>query len=156
MSFAEFAGSPKGELIRSILHDADSIRRMVAFSAAGRPALLAVAPAIARAKLPLSDTEKQHVGRWVHRVLGPRGWRPAGKKRLPRGSLFATAAVYERVAGAPSPGAGPARVVRPAPKSAGPASRLEAARARVRALPVKPQGVKAFIAEKRRAAARER
>lgn len=155
MSFADFAGSHKGEFIKSILCDPASIRRMEALSAAGRPALLAVAGTIERAKLPLTDTEKQHVGRWVHRVLGPRGWRPVDKKRMPPGSLFTTAAVYERVAGAAAENAGPSRVLRPAAARA-PASRIEAARERARALPVKPQSVRAFIAEKRSAAKRER
>lgn len=150
MSFAAFARSEKGGLIGSILHDPESIRRMEAYSAAGRPALLAVAAQIEKAELPLSDTEKQHVGRWVHRLLGPRGWRPVEKKRMPRGGQFTTASVYKRVTGleaAPSPAA---------PAGNDPASRLRAARERVRALPVKPQGVKAFIAEKRLLAKRER
>lgn len=150
MSFTDFARSDKGGLIGSILHDPESIRRMEAYSAAGRPALLAVAAQIERAELPLSDTEKQHVGRWVHRVLGPRGWRPVDKKRMPRGGQFATAAVYKRATGLEA-------ADRPSvPAGNDLASRLRAARERVRALPVKPQGVKAFIAEKRRLAKRER
>lgn len=148
MSFASFTTSPKGSHIGSLLKAA--VPQMERLSQAGRPALLAVAPQIARAGVALTDTEKQHVGRWVHRLLGPRGWRPTEKKRLPKGSLFTTAAVYERVGGAGAP----ARVVRPAPVRNDPAARLAAVRERVRALPAEPQSVKAFIAEKKRAAAR--
>lgn len=151
MSFADFTHSDKGGLIGSILHDPESIRRMEALSAAGRPALLAVAAQIEKAELPLSDTEKQHVGRWVHRVLGPRGWRPVEKKRMPRGGQFTTAAVYKRVTGLEA-----ARPPRAEQAGSDPASRLRTARALVRGLPVKPQGVKAFISEKRRLAKRER
>jgi len=155
MSFADFAGSPKGDLIGAILEA--SLPQLVSYSEAGRPALLAVAPRIARAGLVLTDTEKQHVGRWVHRLLGPRGWRPAAKKRLPDGCLFRTASVYERVDGT-VPAAAPARAPRPRPaaKAPGPAERLASARARARALPVRPPSVSRFLADKRRAAARER
>ena len=152
MSFTDFKRSDKGDLIGSILRDPESIRRMEALSVAGRPALLAVAAQIEKAELPLSNTEKQPVGRWVHRVLGPRGWRPVEKKRMPRGGQFTTAAVYGRVGGLEAAD-GPASA-KPVGNDA--ASRLRAARERVRGLPVKPQGVKAFIAEKRRDAKRER
>ncbi len=147
MSFAAFQQSSAGNLIGSLLEA--SLPQMEHFSEAGRPALLAVAPQIAKAGVPLTDTEKQHVGRWVHRLLGPRGWRPAEKKRLPKGSLFATAAVYERVGAAD----GSSRTVRPAPLASDRSGRLAAVRERVRALPTKPQSVNAFLAHKRRAAA---
>lgn len=153
MSFADFAGSPKGDRIGAILKA--SIPQLVRYSEAGRPALLAVAPQIAKAGVALTDTEKQHVGRWVHRLLGPRGWRPADKKRLPKGCLFRTASVYERVDGT-TPAAVRARVPQPAAKAADPAERLASARARARALPVRPPSVSRFVADKRRAAARER
>jgi len=152
MSFTDFTRSDKGSLIGAMLRDPDAIRRMEAYSAAGRPALLAVAAQIESAKLPLSNTEKQHVGRWVHRLLGPRGWRPVDKKRMPGGGQFATAAVYKRVTGSAAPEERSAA----APAATDPASRLRTARERVRVLPVKPQGVKAFIAEKRRSAKSER
>jgi hypothetical protein len=153
-SFTQFAHSGTGEKIRPILHDGETIRQMEALSAAGRPALLAVADKIEKVAPSLSDTEKQHVGRWVHRLLGPRGWRPVEKKRMPRGSLFATASVYRRIAGVPNRD-GPSRVLQPAPP-ADAESRLRLARQRIRRLPVKPQGSRAFIAEKRQAAKRER
>ena len=153
MSFAEFASSPKGDLIGTILKA--SLPQLVSYSEAGRPALLAVAPQIASAGVPLTNTEKQHVGRWVHRLLGPRGWRPADKKKLPKGCLFRTASVYERVDGT-APARAPARVPRPAARAPAAAGRLASARARVRALPVRPPSVSRFIADKRRAAARER
>lgn len=153
MSFAAFASSPKGDVIGAILEA--SLPQLVSYSEAGRPALLAVAPQIARSGVALTDTEKQHVGRWVHRLLGPRGWRPADKKRLPRGCLFRTASVYERVEGSTAPTASPSRVLRPTARMPDPADRLAAVRARVRALPVRPPSVSRFIADKRRAAARE-
>lgn len=153
MSFAAFEMSRTGRRIGPILHDRDAISRMEALSQRGRPALIAVADAIERVAPALTNTEKQHVGRWLHRVLGPRGWRPAAKKRMPSGSLFSMAAVYRRVGEA---------VEDPEPEINAPAaprdasSRLAAARAAVRALPVKPLSANAFIAEKRRAAKRER
>lgn len=148
MSFAQFEASSKGERIRPILHDRDALRRMEDLSERGRPALLAVADAIERAVPALTNTEKQHVGRWLHRLLGPRGWRPAEKKRMPKGSLFTTASVYQRVGPPDEPGSGDA-----AP--GGGAARLAAARAAIRRLPVKPQGVRSFLAAKRRAARTE-
>lgn len=151
MSFTEFRKSPKGDRIGAILRS--SIAGMEDFSELGRPALLAAVPQIAAAGVALSNTEKQHVGRWVHRLLGPRGWRVADKKRLPKGCLFTTAAVYERADGEPPP-AEPRRVLRAAASTGGAAARLAAARRRVRALPSKPQSVAELIAEKRRAAAR--
>lgn len=154
MSFSKFMDSPAGESIRPILSDQARIRRMEAFSAAGRPALLAVAAEIESVAPSLSDTEKQHVGRWVHRVLGPRGWRPVEKKRLPGGGLFRTAAVYRRI----SPSAAADQPPRDPPPGSGnlsPKGRLAAARERVRRLPVKPQGVNAFLRSKRTAAKTE-
>ena len=129
--------------------------RMEALSAQGRPALMAVADEIARVTPSLTNTEKQHVGRWLHRLLGPRGWRPAEKKRMPKGSLFSIAAVYRRVPSFPEEG-------EPHPSQPGleqptsPSSRLALARAAIRRLPVKPQSVSDFISEKRSTAKRER
>lgn len=131
---------------------------MEAFSRAGRPALLAVSEDIEKVAPTLSDTQKQHVGRWVHRLLGPRGWRPIDKKRLPKGGLFTTAAVYGRIGVAEESGADKSEGARPAaavPGRASAAVRLASARARVAALPIRPVSVDRFIAEKRREAVRE-
>jgi hypothetical protein len=125
---------------------------MEALSSRGRPALIAVADAIAQVAPALTNTEKQHVGRWLHRVLGPRGWRPAEKKRMPAGGLFSMAAVYRRVGEA---GDSPDQVAAAPEPPRDASARLAAARAAVRRLPVKPLGAAAFIAEKRRAAKRE-
>ncbi len=154
MSFSDFAGSREGSLIGAILREQGAIRRMEALSNAGRPALLAVAGRIEQVAPSLSNTDKQHVGRYVHRVLGPRGWRPVDKKRLPKGGLFVTASVFARV-GAAAQGATLA-AADDAPPAMDALSRIAAARALVRQLPVKPHGVEAFLADKRRAAKLER
>jgi hypothetical protein len=152
MSFAAFEMSQAGRRIRPILHNQQAISRMEALSARGRPALIAVADAIEQVAPALTNTEKQHVGRWLHRLLGPRGWRPFEKKRMPAGGLFSMAAVYRRIGEVHDLSA--AEEAAPeAPRDA--AARLTAARAAVRRLPVKPLGAAAFIAEKRRAAKRE-
>jgi len=151
MSLSGFEKSPAGESIRPILQNSEAIRRMEALSMQGRPALIAVADQIERVAPSLTNTEKQHVGRWLHRLLGPRGWRPAEKKRMPRGSLFSMAAVYRRVAPPDGEGGLPPATAAPVDH----ASRLRMARQAVRCLPVKPQSVKEFIAEKRRNAKRE-
>lgn len=156
MSFSDFAGSREGSLIGAILREQGAIRRMEAFSSAGRPALLAVAGRIEQVAPSLSNTDKQHVGRYVHRVLGPRGWRPVDKKRLPKGGLFVTASVFGRVGGAVAEDATRALAgARHAPARDA-ASRIAAARALVKQLPVKPRGVAAFLADRRRAAKLER
>lgn len=153
MSFSQFENSTKGGRIRPIICDPTAIRRMEAYSSAGRPALLAVAERIEAEVRELSNTEKQHVGRWVHRLLGPRGWRPVDKKRMPKGSLFTTATLYQRIT--PTADDQPLRILQPS-RVERPISRLAAAREQVRQLPAKPMGVKAFIAQKRRAAKLER
>ncbi len=156
MSFSQFVKSPSGESIRPILTDLARIRRMEAFSAAGRPALLAVASEIESVAPSLTHTEKQHVGRWVHRVLGPRGWRPVEKKRMPGGGLFRTASVYRRIGRSAAAADQPAADRHPGAAHRGVADRLAAARERVRRLPVKPQSVNAFLRSKRDAARNER
>lgn len=157
MSFSQFEHSATGARVKHVLVDSEAVRRMEAFSRAGRPALLAVARDIEKVAPALTDTEKQHVGRWVHRLLGPRGWRPTAKKRLPKGGLFTTAAVYVWI-GAGEGGSGaesdvPSALARPGRDSA--EIRLARARTRVAALPVRPMSVAAFIAEKRHEARRE-
>lgn len=157
MSFECFENSPTGALVAGVLKNARAVGRMEAFSRAGRPALLAVAGDIEKVAPFLTDTEKQHVGRWVHRLLGPRGWRPIDKKRLPKGGLFTTAAVYGPIGMAErashvidSTSNGSAL-----PRGTSAEERLASARARVAALPVRPMSVAKFIAEKRREAVRE-
>lgn len=159
MSFSMFEHSTSGAAIASVLKSVHALRQMEAFSRAGRPALLAVADEIEKVAPTLSDTEKQHVGRWVHRLLGPRGWRPVEKKRLPKGGLFTTAAVYRRISpesGYHSIGDDRAAPEAVAPVAASVVERLAAARARVRALPIKPPSVASFIADRRQAARREK
>lgn len=143
MSLAAFETSATGRRIRPILINQDAIGRMEALSLRGRPALIAVSNEIERVAPALTNTEKQHVGRWLHRVLGPRGWRPVDKKRMPPGGLFSMATVYERIQSANDE----TGVCRP--------SRLAAAQAAVRRLPNPLPSAKAFIAEKRRLAKRE-
>lgn len=159
MSFSHFEHSDTGARVARVLKNKEALGRMEAFSRAGRPALLAVVGEIEKVAPALTDTEKQHVGRWVHRLLGPRGWRPIDKKRLPKGGLFTTGAVYGRVSGAASaggdhvPDALGARVTTTSHRTV--EERLLSARAIVAALPVRPISVDEFIAEKRREALRE-
>lgn len=166
MSFAQFQSSPQGAAVAPVLKDRTALQRMEAFSRAGRPALLAVVAEIERVAPTLTDTEKQHVGRWVRQLLGPRGWRPVDKKRLPKGGLFTTAAVYARIgpADASADGAGNGRSEDDAGTETGtsgfasmasPEERLASARARIAALPLRPMSVERFIADKRREARRD-
>lgn len=154
MSLNAFSRSRQGKTIDTILRTREAIDRMEAFSAAGRPALQAIADRIAEVAPSLSDTEKQHVGRYVHRVLGPRGWRPVDKKRLPKGSLFTTAAVYAR-ADAPVESEGLPSEPDGTRQRREAVARLEAAREILRPFPIKSISVERFIADKRREAKRE-
>lgn len=163
MSFSQFEHSAKGAAIAPVLVSSAALGRMEAFSRAGHPALLAVAGEIEKVAPGLSDTEKQHVGRWVHRLLGPRGWRPIEKKRLPKGGLFTTAAVYGRIGPAErEPGRGRLGDDRDGPLLSAlgvkPSAdeRLALARTRVAALPIRPASVASFIADKRRDAHRDK
>lgn len=154
MSLRAFLSSQDGAKIVAIVQAADAIARMEALSAEGRPALLAVADRIAEVAPSLSATERQHVGRFVQRVLKPRGWRAIDKKRLPKGSQFTTAAVYERVDAAHGNGSvlSLAEVSR---RHRDAVARLKAARALIRQLPYPLPTVDEFIADKRREARRE-
>ena len=152
MSFAQFEQSPKGKRIRPLILNSESVKRMEVLSEHRRPALLAIAEEIEQVAPDLTDTEKQHVGRWIHRVLGPRGWRPVDKKRMPAGSLFSMAAVYARIS-MPADYSSDAPV---SPHSGDAASRLKAARAGIKRLPHKPESVSEFLAAKRLAARKER
>ena len=154
MATNAFEGTAHGTRINTILRAPEAIDRMEAFSADGRPALLAIADRIAEVAPSLSDTEKQHVGRTVRRVLASRGWRPVEKKRLPRGGLFTTASVYARV-DAPDKNEPSSLAPDEALRRRNAAERLEAARAILRQYPVKPRQVESFIREKRREAKRE-
>jgi hypothetical protein len=149
MSFARFKTSEEGARVRPLLMDAKIVAEMEALSRVGRPAVIALDR---RADLlpSLSDTGKQHVGRWVRDILGARGWRPAARRRVAKGRVFTSGAVYAR--------SGPAGV--PAPAGTGPAAstaaeRLERARAIIRSLPGPLPSVDEFIADKRRQARRE-
>lgn len=162
MSFSHFEHSETGARVAGVLKDKEALGRMEAFSRAGRPALLAVAGEIEKVAPALTDTEKQHVGRWVHRLLGPRGWRPVDKKRMPKGGLFTTAAVYGRAGAEPGPEPVSARADAHADLTSGTREmemsareRLRSAQAIVAALPVRPMSVDEFIAEKRREALRD-
>lgn len=147
MSYTEFRSSKLGERIAPILRDPKVIGRMETLSREGRPAVLAVDEPIGEIGASLTDTQKQHVGRFVRDVLGDRGWRPVGKKRLSNGRVFASGTVYRRI------GATDARP--PESETMDAAAWLERARALVRQLPAHPGTVDDFIAEKRRDAAGE-
>ena len=68
MSFAQFEQSAKGKRIRPLILNSESVKRMEVLSEHRRPALLAIAEEIEQVAPDLTDTEKQHVGRWIHRV----------------------------------------------------------------------------------------
>lgn len=153
MSLSAFLKSENGAKIGAIVQAADAISRMEDLSANGRPALLAVADRISQVAPSLSHTERQHVGRVVQRVLKPRGWRAIHKKRLPKGSQFTTAAVYERVEAVQENGSVPPSLDLPR-RRLDAAARVAAARALLGDYPPL-SGVDAFIAEKRREARRE-
>ncbi len=149
MSFAAFKTSEEGARVLPLLCDATIVAEMEALSRVGRPAVIALDR---RAdQLPsLSDTGKQHVGRWVRDILGARGWRPTARRRVAKGRIFTSGAVYERTGPAAIPGA-----ARTGPPASTPAQRLERARAIIRSLPTPLPTVDEFIADKRRQARRE-
>ena len=143
MSFAQFEQSPKGKRIRPLILNSESVKRMEVLSEHRRPALLAIAEEIEQVAPDLTHTEKQHVGRWIHRV---------DKKRMPAGSLFSMAAVYARI----SMPADYSSEAPASPPSGDAASRLKAARAGIKRLPHKPESVSEFLAAKRLAARKEK
>jgi hypothetical protein len=149
MSFAAFKTSEEGERVRPLLMDAEVVAEMEALSRVGRPAVIALDR---RADLlpSLSDTGKQHVGRWVRDILGARGWRPAARRRVAKGRVFTSGAVYQRTAPA-----GVTVAARTGPSASTAAERLERARAIIRNLPTRLPTVDEFIADKRREARRE-
>lgn len=150
MSFAAFQRSEEGGHLRPLLMDAVVVAEMEALSRAGRPAVIALDR---RAdQLPsLGATDRQHVGRWIRDVLGARGWRPAARRRVAKGKVFTSGAVYERT----GPAAPAAVAARAGPPALTTTERLERARAIIRSLPRPLPTVDEFIAEKRREARRE-
>jgi hypothetical protein len=144
-----FKNSKEGEHVRLLLMDAQVVAEMEALSRVGRPAVIALDR---RADLlpSLSHTGKQHVGRWVRDILGARGWRPAARRRVAKGRMFTSGAVYERSGPAGAPVA-----PREGPPASTASERLERARAIIRSLPQSLPTVDEFIADKRRQARRE-
>ena len=93
-SYEEFKASKKGQAIEAILMDHDQQVRMIALAEAGIPPVQAVGKAILAAIGDLDHPERQHVGRWVRDILGPKGWKPTRKARVAEGNLFSRGAVY--------------------------------------------------------------
>jgi len=150
MKLETFQNSVKGEKIGALLCNLQTIEKMVLFSRKGKPALEAIAADIDKAIDKLDNTEKQHIGRWVHHLLGPRGWRPVEQKRFNNSRLFSSAAVYDRVADADG-----GHILRPlTPIIHSSKTRLAKARQKLAKLNTSPQSVAAFVAEKRRDAGR--
>ena len=150
MSLSLFKASREGDLVRPLLMDDQVVAEMEALSRIGQPAVIALDR---RANLlpSLSDTGKQHVGRWVRDILGARGWRPVTRKRVAKGRMFTSGAVYER-----SGPAGASAASRQGPPASTAAERLERARAIVRSGRARLPTVNEFIADKRRQARLER
>jgi hypothetical protein len=155
MSLDGFKESKRGAKVAPLLSSPSVLAEMEQLSHGGEPAVLALER---RAEeLPrLTDTEKQHVGRWIRDVLAERGWRPQHRKRIGGSRLFTSGAVYGRPAPErPSqpPDAAPAGN---APSSAaGTAARVAHLRALVAQLETPPPTVDEFIAWKRAEAERE-
>jgi hypothetical protein len=145
MSYSDFLHSSAAKIIAPVLTEEATIREMEALSRGGRPAVQALDARIA-GKVDLDHTQRQHVGRWIRDVLGARGWRPGIKRKLTRGRLFASGAVYVRGAARPEP--------LPQPSTSLPG--LARARELVRLHSTNSYGVDDFIADKRREAAQER
>ena len=97
MSLISFKSSTKGSKLAPILTSEDAVKRMIAKSQAGRPAVEAIGADVQASAVPLDDDEKKMVGRWVKEVLAPRGWRPDRKGRVARGQFFARGTIYRQV-----------------------------------------------------------
>ncbi|HZF93710.1 MAG TPA: hypothetical protein VEZ20_02440 [Allosphingosinicella sp.] len=155
MSLEGFKESKRGAKVAPLLANASVLAEMEQLSQGGEPAVLALER---RAnELPsLSDTEKQHVGRWIRDVLAERGWRPKRRKRIGGSRVFTSGAVYGRSAperSADTPNAGPAGSIPPA--AAGTVARVAHLRALVAQLETPPPTVDEFLAWKRAEAERE-
>lgn len=148
LSYHDFCVGHKGRALAAITANATVVDDMERQSRAGEPAVAAIDAAVAAGIGALDDTERQHAGRVVRDVLARRGWRPARRKRLRSGKVFASGAVYDRVA---APAAAPETVrFRPAASE-----RIAAARALVASARNDIGTVDDFIAERRRDARRE-
>jgi hypothetical protein len=155
VSLAGFKESKRGAKVAPLLANASVLAEMEQLSQGGEPAVLALER---RAdELPrLSDTEKQHVGRWIRDVLAERGWRPKRRKRIGGSRLFTSGAVYGRPAperAAEPPNAAPAGNT--LSRAADTAARVARLRALVAQLETPPPTVDEFIAWKRAEAERE-
>jgi hypothetical protein len=135
MSLDAFKRSAKGEKLAPILTSEAAVRRMVAKSEAGRPAVEAIGPEVAAAAGSLDDGEKKMIGRWVKEVLAPKGWQPDRKGRVARGNLFSRGTIYRKTSNHTS--------------RADAQARMEELRKLVRALPQPLGTVDDFLRERR-------
>lgn len=95
-SLDAFKQSRKGTRLASLFSSDDAVRRMIAKSEAGRPAVEALGKDIAQQVGPLSDEEKKLVGRWAKEILEPMGWVPDRKGRVASGNFFNRGTIYRR------------------------------------------------------------
>lgn len=100
MSFGltNFKQSTLGVKVGELLSDPQVVSDMVAVSkhTARTPAVQVLGKSIMSFGLPITDSDKVSVGRWVREVMESRGWTTdvTSKARVAPGNLFSTGAVY--------------------------------------------------------------
>lgn len=154
MSFADFLHSAAARRIAPLIDDPAMLTRMEELSRAGVPAIGALDQALA-GSIALSNTEKQHVGRWVKEVLAARGWRPKIQRRLAPGQVFTSGMVYSRHSTEPNRPTLTAQPDELPTELLSVRERVKAAQAMVRQLGGNTYGVEDFLHDKYAEAAHE-
>lgn len=91
-----FKASQLGQRVGELLQDPRIVDDMIALSQHNIPAVQHLGKKIIGFGLPISNSDKQYIGRWVREVMEARGWTTDGSttKRVASGNLFSTGAVY--------------------------------------------------------------
>jgi hypothetical protein len=104
MTLEEFKQAKSGRRLAAILNDPATVARMKKITGEGQPAVKAIDADVAETIGPLSNVERQHVGRWVKEVLAEQGFRPAMQRDWRGGRAFASGTVYVPLRSAPALG----------------------------------------------------
>ncbi len=103
VTLEEFKQAKSGRQLAAILTDPETVARMKVFTREGQPAIKAIDDDVAQSIGPLSNVERQHVGRWVSEVLAGQGFRPAIQREWRGGRAFTSGTVYVPNRSAPAP-----------------------------------------------------
>lgn len=93
----KFKMSPLGIKIGGLLGDSTQIAGMITLSRHGLPAVQDLGKPILAFELPVTDSDKKAIGRWVREVMEAHGWTTDNDhkgRRVAAGNLFSTGAVY--------------------------------------------------------------